>query len=80
VSIRNANEYSAGYYECSIGAYFMNNGIKTTVVTETITQFTQYKEDKNNNIIRNSSNILSVINLKYILILILFINLYQLRK
>ncbi len=58
----------------------MNNGIKTTVVTETITQFTQYKEDKNNNIIRNSSNILSVINLKYILILILFINLYQLRK
>jgi hypothetical protein len=80
VKIRNANEYSGGYYECTVGTYFMDNGIKTTFETETITQFTQYKGEKNNNIISNSSNILPVICLKYILILIFFINLYQLTK
>ncbi len=82
VRIRNANEYSADYYECTIGTFFLYNGIKTTVETETITQFTQHRGERNNaiNTITNSPNILSVTCFKYIFIFIFFMNLYNIIK
>jgi hypothetical protein len=72
VRIRNANEYSGGYYECTVGTYFLSNGIKYGFAVETITLFTQYRGDKNSS--KNLSINLSVKYLKYILILVYVYN------